>query len=57
MDVQVIYVDKIDPNFYGIFLPGSAPLDASTKNSAYFVNDWTGDSHLTHYLTGKTMGF
>ena len=21
------------------------------------VSDWTGDSHLTHYLTGKTMGF
>ena len=35
----------------------SAPLGASTKNSAYFVSDWTGDSHLTHYLTSKTMGF
>jgi hypothetical protein len=38
-------------------LPGSAPSGASTKNSAYFVSDWTGKSHLTHYLTGKTMGF
>jgi hypothetical protein len=52
-----IYVDKIDPNFYEKKLPGSAPLGASTKNSAYFVSDWTGDSHLTHYLTGKTMSF
>ena len=38
-------------------LPGSAPLGASTKNSAYLVSDWASDSHLTHYLTGKTMGF
>ena len=56
--VQGIYADKIDPNFYENLLPGSAPLGASTKNSAYFVSDWTSDSHLTHYyLTGKTMGF
>ena len=27
------------------------------ENSAYFVSDWTGDSHLTHYFTSKTMGF
>jgi len=57
VDVQGIYVDKIVPNFYKKKLPGSAPLGASTKNSAYFVSDWTGDSHMTHYLTGKTMGF
>ena len=57
MDVQGIYVDKIDPNFYGKKLPGGALLGASTKNSVYFVSDWTSDSHLTHYLTGKTMGF
>jgi hypothetical protein len=57
VDVQGIYVDKKDPNFYEKILPGSAPLGASTKNSAYVVSDWTGDSHLTHYLTGKTMGF
>jgi len=38
------------------FFSGSAPLAALTKNSAYFVSDWTGDSNLTHYLTGKTMG-
>ncbi len=42
MDVQDIYVDKIDPNFYEKNLPGSAPLGASTKNSAYFASDWTG---------------
>jgi hypothetical protein len=52
-----IYVDKIDPDFYEKKLPGSAPLGASMKNSVYFVSDWTGDSHLTHYLTSKTMGF
>jgi len=58
VDVQGIYVDKIDPNVYEKSLSGSAPLGASTKNSAYFVRDWTGDSHLTHYyLTGKTIGF
>ena len=57
MDVQGIYVDKKDPNFYEKQLPGSAPLGASTKNSAYVVSDWTGESHLTHYLNGKTMGF
>jgi hypothetical protein len=57
VDVQGIYVDKKDPNFYEKKLPGSAPLGASMKNSAYVVSDWTGDSHLTHYLTGKTMGF
>jgi hypothetical protein len=58
VDVQGIYVNKIDPNFYNNNkLPGSAPLGASTKNSAFIVSDWTGDSHLTHYLTGKTMGF
>ena len=53
-----IYVDKIDSKFYEKVLPGSAPLGASTKNSAFFVSDdWTGDSHLTNYLTSKTMGF
>ncbi len=57
MDVQGIYVDKLDPNFYDFFLSGSAPLGASMKNSEYFVSDWTSDSHLTHYLTGKTMDF
>ena len=57
VDVQGIYVDKICPNFYEKNLPRSAPLGASMKNSEYFVSDWTSDSHLTHYLTGKTMGF
>jgi hypothetical protein len=52
-----VYVDKIDPNFYKNKLPGSAPLGLSTKNSVYNVSDWTGDSHLTHYLSSKTMGF
>ena len=28
-----------------------------TKNFAYFVSDWTGDSHLTHYLTSNMIGF
>ena len=46
----------IDPSFYEKKLSGSDPLGASTKNSAYFVSDWTSDSHLTHYLTGNTMG-
>jgi len=40
-----------------IIFAQTPPLGASIKNSAYFVSDWTGDSHLTHYLTGKTMGF
>ena len=57
VDVQCIYVDKIDLNFYKNCLLGSAPLGVSKKNYAYFVSDWTGDSHLTHYLTSKTMGF
>jgi hypothetical protein len=57
VDVQGIYVNKIDSNFYEKILSGSAPLGASTKNSEYFVSDWTGDSYLTHYLTSKTMGF
>ena len=52
-----IYVDKIDSKFYKKVIPGSAPLGASTKNSVYFASDWTVDSHLTHYLTSKTMGF
>ncbi len=57
VDVQGIYVDKIHPNFYEKKLPRSAPLGASKKNFAYFVSDWTGDSHLTRYLTSKTLGF
>ncbi len=57
VDVQGIYVDKIYPNFYEKILPRSAPLGASKKNFAYFVSDWTGDSHLTHYLTSKRWAF
>ncbi len=57
VDVQDTYVDKMYPNFYKKNLPRSAPLGVSTKNFAYFVSDWTGDSHLTHYLTSEMMGF
>ncbi len=31
VDVQDIYVDKINPNFYDFFLPQSAPLGVSTR--------------------------
>ena len=56
VDVQE-YVDKINLNFYEKKIPRSAPLGASKKNFVYFVSDdWTGDSHLTHYLTRKMMG-
>ncbi len=57
VDVQGTYVDKICPNFYEKNLPRSAPLGASKKNFACFVSDWTGDSHLTHFLTSKMLGF
>jgi hypothetical protein len=57
VDVQGIYVDKIDPNFYKNKLTWKCPVGCVNKNSAYFVSDWTGDSHLTHYFTSKTMGF
>ncbi len=56
VNVQGIYDDKIHPMFTKK-IPRSAPLGASTKNFAYFVSDWTGDSHLTHYLTSKMMSF
>ena len=42
---QDIYVNKINPKFYKKVLPRSAPLGASTKNFAYFLSDWTSDSH------------
>jgi hypothetical protein len=57
VDAQGIYVDKIYPNCYEKISPRSAPLGASKKFFVYFVSDWTGDSHLTHYLTSKMMGF
>ena len=31
------YVNKIDLNFYKKKIPGSAPFDASTKNSAFLL--------------------
>ena len=52
-----IYVNKIYPKKLQKNSPRSAPLGASKKNFAYFVSDWTGNSHLTHYLTSKMMGF
>ncbi len=51
------YICQIYPNFYKTKSPRSTPLGASKKNFAYFASEWAGDSHLTHYLTSKMMGF
>jgi hypothetical protein len=56
VDVQDIYVDKINPNFYDFFTQ-KCPVGCVNENFAYFVSDWTGDSHLTHYLTSILMVF
>ena len=57
VDAQGIYVDKIYQIFYEKKKSTrSAPLGASKKNFVNFVSDWTGNSHLTNYLTSKMMG-
>jgi hypothetical protein len=40
-----LYVEKIDPHW------------VRQQEFCIFVIDWTSETHLTHYLTGKTMGF
>ncbi len=57
VDAQGIYVDKIYPIFYEKKITQKCLLGASKKNFACIDSDWTGDSHLTHYLTSKMMGF
>ncbi len=51
-----VCVDKMDPNFHKK-MTRSAPLGVLTMIYPRFVSDWTGDSHLTHYLPSKTMDF
>ena len=52
-----IYVDKMVPNFHLKKMTRSAPSGVRTIIYPRFVSDWTGDSHLTHYLPSKTMDF